>query len=68
MMSINNTVGGGNNAKNSVKLDLKSIKIMAYPWLAFEVKRPWFFNFQIFNRPLTGLQSLVLTGPCYFQS
>jgi len=39
-MSINDTVGGGNNAKNSVKLDLKLIKIMAYPWLAFGVKRP----------------------------
>jgi len=41
-MSINDTVGGGtggNNAKNSGKLDLKLIKIMAYPSLAFGVKR-----------------------------
>ncbi len=26
------------------------------------------FNFQNFNRPLTGLWSLVLTSPCYFRS
>jgi len=64
----------GTMPKNAVKLDLKLIKTMAYTWLAFGVKRLVLtgfvgsFNFQNFDRPLTGPRSSVLTGACYFRS
>ena len=39
------------HCQNSVKLDLKLLKIIAYPWLAFEAKRPVKTSL---NRSFTG--------------
>jgi hypothetical protein len=67
--AINNTAGGGKSAKNSVKLDLKLIKIVAHRWFVFEVKRPVQTGPRIpkiakDRRPDCGLRSIAVLRIC----